>query len=188
MMQTNFNNHGIRINQIIGVVLIGLGAIFLGGQVFQFNIFNIFGNIAWPLYVIVPGAALLVLGITTGKRGLPLTIIGSVVTGTGLILAYQTAFDQFQTWAYAWTLYPVFVGGGLILHGLFTAQRELIENGMQTVVIGVGLFAAFWVFFEMLIGLSGSNFVGLGKVIAPLLLIGLGTMIFLRQNQSKAKR
>jgi hypothetical protein len=182
-MQTDSRN---RNSQGLGLVLIGLGAIFLIGQVFRFNVFNMFGAIAWPLYVIVPGVALLAAGVATGKNGLPLTIIGSIATGTGLILGYQSVFNQYQTWAYAWTLYPVFVGGGLILHGMFTEQPTLVQRGLRSVRIGAILFAVFWVFFEMFIGLSGSGFSGIGRTVGPLLLIVLGGyLLFVRRNQLK---
>src|SRR5687767_10207750 len=90
---------------ITAVGLIGLGILFLLGQVFGFSLFSVL----WPFFVILPGAAFLYGAFTGGKNAAGLAVPGSVITGTGLILLYQSLTNHWESWAYAWTLYPVFV-------------------------------------------------------------------------------
>ena len=56
----------------------------------------------WPLYVIIPGITLLVVGfISLGSGAL---IPGGIVTVTGLVIAYQAVTDDWASWSYAWAL------------------------------------------------------------------------------------
>src|SRR5215813_518898 len=95
------------------VTLIGLGLLFLLGQILNVSIFSFL----WPFFVIIPGAAFLYFAITGGKNTAGLAVPGTVVTGTGLILLYQSLTNHWESWAYAWTLYPVFVGLALTFMG-----------------------------------------------------------------------
>jgi hypothetical protein len=57
-------------NQLIGFVLVGLGVLFLLGQIFNINVMSLFDfgwwQVSWPLYVIIPGAIIIVLGVISG--------------------------------------------------------------------------------------------------------------------------
>jgi hypothetical protein len=56
--------------------------------------------VGWPLFMMVPGIALLGLGLAiAGRVGEVGAMAGGVVTVTGLVLLVQHATDRFETWA-----------------------------------------------------------------------------------------
>lgn len=160
----------------LGVILIALGILFLANQLLGFNLFRVF-SVAWPVYILVPGVIFMLIGYTSGKSGLPITSLGSVVTMTGLIFVYQTMFNAFETWAYAWTLYPAAVGAAMLLHHYRYGTPETAESGWRLVSISVVLFVIFWTFFELVIGLRGPRNDLLSKLVGPALLIGIGAYL-----------
>src|SRR5260370_26933710 len=90
-----------------GIVLVGLGILFLVQQVVGFDI----GHFGWPLFVLLPGLAFLA-AYALGPRGAAgMAVPGCVLTTIGLILAIQNTFNLWATGAYAWTL--VIAGAGL---------------------------------------------------------------------------
>jgi len=104
-------------NLIGGIVLIALGVLFL---LFQF-IPNIFGGwFDWPWIIIAVGAVFLVAAVVT--RTGPLAIPGCIVGGIGLILLWQNATGNWESWSYIWTLIPGFVGVGILL-------AEFLQSG-----------------------------------------------------------
>ena len=84
----------------IGVVFIVAGILIAIGQNFDPN----FGRLTWPLYIIVPGMALLAISLGSKFGNKVLTTLGTTTLSTGLLLAYQNAFNYFENWAYAWAL------------------------------------------------------------------------------------
>src|SRR5882757_2345675 len=120
-----YSNHDHRRN-ISALALIGLGGLFLISQVFGFNIGSLF-NFAWPFFIIIPGVLVLFAALTGGKQLSGLAIPGMVVTGTGLILFFQSTFHYYESWSYAWALYPGFVGAGLLFMGLQRGERRQVE-------------------------------------------------------------
>ncbi len=163
-----------RTSVVIGVILILLGAVFLAERAFDIDI----GRFGWPLFVIVPGILLMAASLTVaGKEGSGLAVGGGITTTVGLILAVQNATGLWATWAYAWALVgPGGTGLGLIVHGLLRGDRDEYVNGIRSLGAGVALFAAFGLFFEGLIGLSGEPFL-LGSDILPVGLIGIGAVL-----------
>src|SRR2546421_1524409 len=95
----------------VGLLLVLAGAILLLAEFVHIDL----GHYGWPLFVIVPGIALLVVSVTSrGFVGEGLAIFGSILTITGLILLYQNSTDHFNSWAYAWALvFPGAVGIGM---------------------------------------------------------------------------
>ena len=67
--------------QWLGIALLVLGALLLLGRVIDFDV-N-FGRFAWPLFILVPGALLLAIGITGPRSSTGLTVPGSVLTAIG---------------------------------------------------------------------------------------------------------
>jgi hypothetical protein len=171
----------LRGTQIGGLILIGLGLLFVLDQVFHINLIAI----SWPFFIIVPGVALIAVGLSSDR--MPMTIFGSIVTVTGLILLYQSLFGHYQSWAYAWALYPVAAGLGQIAHGMANHQPEQIEQGKRVVAVGLVLFVLGWIFFEMIIGISGYRN-PLGNFVGPVILIGLGVYILYRQSRQIGQR
>lgn len=160
---------------VLGALLIMLGLIFLAGQEFNID----FGTAAWPLYVIAPGVALAALGLTQ-RRGSGLTIAGSVVTVTGLVLLYQNATDHWESWAYAWALVaPGGSGLGMLLYGTRSGDRQMARNGFWTILGAIGLFFVGLVFFEGIIGISGKP-LALPRWALPVAVVAIGVVVLLR--------
>ncbi len=164
-----------RGRSITAVLLIGFGVLFLLGQIFNFSLFGIL----WPFFVIIPGAAFLYFALTGGKNTVGLAVPGSVVTGTGLILLYQSMTGRWESWAYAWTLYPVFVGLALTYMGERLGDGGTFNAGRGLVKWGAIAFVVAAAFFELVIFNGGGI---LGSLALPILLIGLGVLMLFGRN------
>ena len=137
----------------LGVLLIVLGGVFLIAQQTGFDI----GDIRWPFWVIVPGLVLLVAGMLV-PGGSGMLIGGSVVTTVGLVLLYQDATDHWESWAYAWALVgPAASGVGSLLAGLRTGNSSMVRAGATGAMVGLGIFAAGYLFFEGILNISGQR-------------------------------
>jgi hypothetical protein len=158
---------------VLGIVLIALGGLFLADRVVGIDL----ARDGWPLFVIVPGVLLFGWGLTmTGREGAGLAVAGGITTVVGLILAVQNSTGLWATWAYAWALVgPGGTGIGLIGYGLAHRDQGLIANGLRSLGSGLGLFVAFGLFFEGVIGLSGTPF--LTSDAGPYILVGAGVVI-----------
>jgi hypothetical protein len=156
------------VGPVLGLSLIVVGALFLLGRLFNIGPL-------WPLFIVMPGVGLLFVAVRGGRNAAPLAIPGSLIAGTGAILLYQSITHHWQSWAYAWTLYPALLGGGMILMGRLGGNRGAIHIGRQLVVVGLGAFAVLGLLFETTIfsGLFGS----LGW---PLILLALGVVLLMR--------
>ena len=163
-----------RGSAVVGVVLIVLGGLFLAERAFGADI----GRFGWPLFVIVPGLLLLGASLVTGGREASgLAVAGGITTTVGLILAVQNATGLWATWAYAWALVgPGGTGLGLVIFGLVRHHPDLVSSGLRSLGVGLGLFAAFGLFFEGVIGLSGEPFL-VGSDVLPIALIVLGVVV-----------
>lgn len=159
---------------IVGAVLIILGILFLFERVLDIEP----GRFGWPLFVIVPGVLLLAASLAVGgKEGSGLAVAGAITTVTGLVLAFQNATGLWATWAYAWALVgPAATGLGLLFYGLLRNQPDLVSGGIKSLGSGLALFAAFGLFFEGIIGLSGEPFL-VSSELLPVGLIGLGVVL-----------
>mgnify|MGYP005838433255 CR=1 FL=1 len=159
-------------NLVVAVVLIGLGVLLLAGQLLHVRGERFF----WPFFIIAPGAALLIAGLgSKGKTGEGLAITGCIVTAVGVILFYQNLTNHWQSWAYAWALVgPTAAGLGQLLYGALKGQPALTKSGWETTRVGLILFAAGFVFFELIIGISGF---GLGSIGWPIALIAVGVIL-----------
>jgi hypothetical protein len=101
----------------------------------------------WPMWVILSGAALLVIGLLTGAPGM--AVPACIVAGIGCILYYQNSTGNWESWAYMWTLIPAFVGVGSILAGLLGEDfKSSVRQGLNAIIISAVLFAVFGTFFH----------------------------------------
>jgi hypothetical protein len=159
---------------VIGLILVVVGAVFLVGRVVDVTL----GQDSWPLWIIVPGLLMLFGSFAIPpKGGLGLAIPGAIVTMVGLVLWVQETYDLYATWAYAWALVaPTGPGLGMLAYGLAKGDRAIAGDGLQTTLVGLGLFAGFALFFEGVIGLSGGRIAGLDEAL-PYLAIGLGAVL-----------
>jgi hypothetical protein len=158
----------------LGGLLLLLGMVVLLDQAVGLEL----GRVGWPFFVIVPGLALLGLGLAAaGRPGVVLASAGGVVTMAGLVLLVQHTTDRFETWAYAWPLvFLVGAGIGRWLVGATRGQGDLAASGGWLIAAGLAAFLALAVFFEVVIGF-GDRTPGVGGgygLAALLILAGLG--------------
>lgn len=154
-----------------GVLLILLGLLFLAYQLLPGPFDFLRGADTWPLIVVAVGVFLLIFGLLVGAPGM--AIPASIVSGIGLLLYWQNATGNWNSWAYAWALIPGFVGVGVILNGLLGGDRlrNALEGGFWLIVISLTMFAIFASF------LGGLN---LFQPYLPVLLIVLGGLMLVR--------
>jgi hypothetical protein len=139
----------------LGGLLVLVGLVVLLGQAVDLD----FGQVGWPFFVIVPGLGLLGLGLAAaGRPGEVLATVGGIVTMAGLVLLVQNATDQFETWAYAWTL-VVLVGPGVgrWLMGVVRGRGDLVASGGWLITAGLVAFGVLAVFFEAVLGIGGGG-------------------------------
>lgn len=157
-----------------GFLLILLGAWFLAVQ-FIPGVQEWTENIAdWPFWVIGPGLIFIFAGLISGV--FDLMIPGSIISGIGLILYYNNATGDWQSWAYAWALIIVFVGIGVFLANLFKGNfRTAVDEGGPPFMTGLILFLIFGSIFRATFGQSPL----LGDY-WPVLLIAVGVWMLIR--------
>jgi hypothetical protein len=167
-------------NQRLGTALV------LGGLLLLF--FRFFSwAVAWPLFILGPGLALLLAAALGGRAVSALFIPGSIVTTIGGILFVQNATDYFESWAYVWALIPASVGVGLMLYGERTESTEIAAQGRRLAGVFMSVFVIAAVFFEAFIfgDLLGT---WLFRTAIPLLLIAAGVFLLLRRQGSVSSR
>jgi hypothetical protein len=159
----------------LGGLLILLGIAFLLGEFFDIRV----GRFIWPFFILGPGILLFLIALTLeGDNGQALAAVGGLVTMVGLILLYQNVTGHYTSWSYAWALIaPTSIGLGLFGYGWLKNNPDLRKRGWNVAKVGLGIFVAAAIFFEFIIGVSG---LGLGGFSWPLLLIGLGLFLFIR--------
>lgn len=157
-----------KTNITIGILLVLLGAFFLVVQWFPNFASWVNPALNWPLIVIGVGVVFLFVAIVGNAA---FAIPASILVGIGALLYWQNASDNYESWAYAWTLIPGFVGVGLTLRGLLGSHRDAMQGGLWLVFISAVMFLAFGSFFGAL-GLLGMYW--------PLLLVALGLLLMAR--------
>ena len=148
-----------------GLILILLGAWFLAVQFMP----GLQAWFSWPWIIIGVGVVMLLIGLLSGVPDLavPACIIG----GIGGLLYWQNATGNWDSWSYAWSLIPGFVGVGVILSGLFGGKvRKSLREGGNLILISLILFVIFAAF------LGGPNLLGDYWPVL-LILLGLWTLI-----------
>lgn len=159
----------------IGILLITFGVLFLAAEVTRgFVLWGIpLGwRGLWPLIVLLLGLAFwLPLLVWWEKRQ---KLVGLVVPGTifafnGLLLFYQNATGDWDSWAYVWALEPVAVGLGLLmLYAL--GERSPILLTAAGIVSGVGL---------VLFVIFAAIFDGWFQLLGPMALILIGVLFLI---------
>ncbi len=159
------------------LILMALGAWFLAVELVPAVRAIAYGRDTWPLNVVGAGALMLAAGLLTWTTGwaVPACIVG----GIGGLLYWQNSTGNWESWAYAWALIPVFVGVGVILAGLLSGRpRDALVGGGWTIFSGLVMFSIFGSF------LGGLTLVG---QLWPALLILVGVII-LAQAVLRPKR
>jgi hypothetical protein len=162
----------------LGVVLVVVGIFALGVVVFGIDL----TQYGWPLFVIIPGLTLLVVGFVGG--GVGASVPGGIVTMLGLVLAYQSSSGDWASWAFAWALVaPGGVGLGLYLQALRDRDPVMLRRGRTLMFIAALIFMIGFVFFESILGISGTDYGIFGKAALPGLLIVIGIILLVRSIQ-----
>jgi hypothetical protein len=166
----------------LGVVLVVVGIFYLFVQLVGIDL----SSFAWPLFVIIPGLTLLILGLVSLGTGA--AIPGGILTMVGLVLAVQNSTGYWASWAYAWPLIaPGGVGLGLFLSGLRERNRGLIRQGRSLIFIAALIFMVGFVFFESILNLSGINDQPVVKAALPALFIVIGILLLARSIQNSRR-
>ncbi|MHB8958544.1 MAG: hypothetical protein ACYDAN_02845 [Candidatus Limnocylindrales bacterium] len=157
-------------------MLVVVGSIFLALQVGNYTL----GPDAWPLWLIVPGVAMVAGALFIPSRGgLGLAIPGAILAIVGGILWVQATYDLYATWAYAWALVaPTGPGLAMLLYGAVHRDADLARDGLGATLTGLGLFLGFGLFFEGVVGISGHRIENLDQVL-PYAAIGLGVLLII---------
>lgn len=161
-----------------GVVLVVLG---LFALLIQFTGFD--AGESWPLFVVIPGLTLLIVGyISLGTGAL---IPGAILTVIGLILAYQSSTGDWPSWAFAWPLVaPGGVGLGLFLHGVRNHDSHLLRQGRVLMFVAAIIFMIGFVIFTNVLHISDMDYGWFGKAALPALLIVVGFVLLARSIRS----
>jgi len=153
-----------------GLLLVGLGALFLLFQAIPALRQALAIQFSWPLIVVAVGVFLLVMGVLVKAPDMAVPAV--IVGGIGGLLYWQNATGNWESWAYAWTLIPGFVGVGTLLGGALNGTlRQRLGGGLALLVTSLIMFAI----FGSLLG----DFSLLGPY-WPILLILLGVLILVR--------
>lgn len=164
----------IKSPRILGLALILVGVVALVGQIFGFN----FSRFIWPFFIITPGVIFFIFSLTATSEGEGFAIVGSIMTVLGLLFLYQSTFDHWESWAYAWALIgPTAVGLGQIVYGTLKGKQNTVKSGWDVTKIGLGMFAIGFIFFELILNISGLRF---GLMGWSILLIAVGVIVLLR--------
>ncbi len=138
-----------RTQLVLGILLVIVGVYyFLAQQMPALRFWSQF-EFQWPVYVIGAGILILLIGLMTGAPGM--AVPACIVAGVGAILYYQNLSGDWESWSFAWTLIPGFVGLGVLLTGLLGENtRENLAHGLNLVVVSAALFLVFAALFHKL--------------------------------------
>ena len=179
-MSVNRSNMGAI---VAGLILIGVGILFLLGQIFNRLAF---WHYSWPFAVIGFGALFFVAMLAGGKSMAFMAIPGSIITVNGAMLLFQNLTSDWVSWSYSWTITIVSVGLGIFLMGAYEGNEHRRQAGISVMKVGAILFVIFGAFFGMLF-----SFFGPRQYFFPVLLILLGVYLIisrtglLRMHQSE---
>jgi hypothetical protein len=180
-MQQTARQRSVTAPAVIGIALIGIGALVLLARATGIDVFGSIGRWGWPAFIIVPGVVLLGLSLApTRPAGIGFATAGAIVTTVGLLLAYQSQTGHWESWAYAWALVgPAASGLGLALWGLRSSNAGDVRNGIWGLLGGFAFFAIGFLFFEGLIGISGER-LPLAEWVLPAAVIVIGVVVLMR--------
>lgn len=166
-----------------GALILGGGLLFMGVLLLLGRLLQVpFGDYLWPFIFIVPGVLVLLTSLSTeSSSGEGLAILGSILTMLGLVFFVQTITDLWASWAYVWALVaPTSVGIGQMVYGLRKDRDAIVQSGRRLANMGLFMFAIGFVFFELIIGLSGFGFANFGLPVFPMILIFAGLVILVK--------
>ncbi len=153
---------------VFALLMIGLGLWYLAVQLYAPLQALVAGPHTWPYQIIAAGALFALVGLATWVPGL--MIPAAIIAGIGGILLYQSTYRAWETWAFAWTLIPGFVGVGLLLYALLKRSRGALTGALWTLFASALLFGIFgW-------ALGGLRIAGM-VLPAAVILFGLALLV-----------
>lgn len=158
-----------------GSILIGLGALFLVAQFFNFSAWSFI----WPFFVIGVGGLFFIGMLLGGKSASPLAIPGSIISVVGLTLLVQNLTGHWNSWSYGWTVILMAVGLGIWISGVWSDNLSQRRSGWRVMRVGFVMFILFGAFFELIF--SGFGGPRLTQLLFPVLLILLGLYLVIRR-------
>ncbi len=164
-----------------GLLLIGLGIVFLLGQFIDVRI----GAFLWPFVVIAFGGMFFLGMFAGGPSAGGLAIPGSIISMIGLILLAQNTFGHWEGWSYDWTLILIAVGIGLVIRGYWSHMESSRHAGWNLIKLGVVFFVLFGAFFELVIGFGNQDL--LTRAFWPLALIAVGIYLLVSRLLKRSK-
>ncbi|HVP21090.1 MAG TPA: hypothetical protein VMS73_04445 [Anaerolineaceae bacterium] len=126
---------------VAALFLIVIGAWFLAIELSPALRDFAYGRNSWPWLIIGLGGLFFLAALLAWRPAL--LIPGSIVTGIGGMLYYQNLTNNWESWAYSWTLIPGFVGVGLILYGLLDRRQGAVTGGLWNLFSSLVLFGIF---------------------------------------------
>lgn len=172
------NRRNAGSSMALGIVLVVVGLFALGVVMFGVDL----TQYGWPLFVIIPGLTLLVVGFVGVGAGA--SIPGGIITMLGLVLAYQSGTGDWPSWAFAWALVvPGGLGLGIYLQALHDRDLVSLRRGRTLIFVGAMIFMIGFVLFESILGISNMDYGWFGKAALPLLLIVIGIILLTRSVQ-----
>jgi hypothetical protein len=156
----------------LGIVLVVAGGLFLADQLLPISIMAFF----WPLLVVFLGVTFYIGMLVAGRSGAGLAIPGTIVTTIGLLLFVQNTFRLWVTWSYAWALLICATGLGILIMNFYLKRTGLRRVAGLLIGIGLTLFVAFGLFFEIILNISGTDiysgiFLGGGLILLGLFIV-----------------
>jgi hypothetical protein len=162
---------------VAGAIMIAFGLLALFGQLFRgFH----FWTYLWPVIVIAFGGLFFIGMLAGGKSLAGLAIPGSIISGIGLMLFFQNLFQNWESWAYGWTVILISVGLGIFIMGLYSEDAHRRQAGLRVMKTGAILFIIFGGFFELIFSSFQSN--GVRQYIFPALLVLLGLYLVVTRS------
>jgi hypothetical protein len=157
-----------------GILLIGLGILFLLGQIFEG--FDFWGTL-WPLFLVGVGALFFAGMLAGGKSSAGLAVPGSIIASLGLLMFIQNLTDHWESWAYTWSVIIFSIGLGIYIKGVYGEEQRSRRSGMSLMRLGAILFLIFGIFFELIFSSSE-----IGNYVLPIALIVVGLYLLVRRS------
>ena len=155
-----------------------MGLVLMFGKLLQIP----FGSFLWPFIFIIPGGLVLLAALSSdNSSGEGLAILGGILSSLGLLFLAQSITGWWASWAYAWSLIaPTSVGVAQLLYGQAQHRDEIEKSGRRLINLGLTMFVIGFVFFELVLGVSGYGLNRLGLPVFPLILIFTGLLVLFR--------
>ncbi|MFN2188707.1 MAG: hypothetical protein ACK2T3_08075 [Candidatus Promineifilaceae bacterium] len=178
VLKAEIGKRGVK--PLVPMVLIAAGVVLLVINVFHVNVMGFL----WPGFIVGIGLAMMLPAYNStpdNRSSLAFFAIpGAMVVANGALLFLMNMFDHFGSMAYAWTLVLAAGAWGYLYMKRFDAPDDKTEKVRGFIRVMVLAFMGLAAIFELLF------FQSLGGW-WPLLVIGLGLYLWIRESRSEGK-